>query len=332
MTVTDTPPTAAVPRVVAVVVAYDRRELLMECLTALGGQTHALERIVVVDNASSDGTSEAARKHAARPDVVTLPRNTGGAGGFAAGIAHALEHYDPQWVWLMDDDTIPAATALSELLRVSDEYEGPVRVLGSRAVWTDGQEHPMNTPRRRPRVGWKASMRASMIGAVPVRTSSFVSMLVRADAVRHFGLPIADYFIWNDDFEYSARLLHSGVGLHVPTSIVEHRTKVFGSTDADPGARFYYEVRNKIWLFAHARDFGLLDYLAYAGSSAVRWVRTVLRSSDKLGLAKAGLRGVRDGIATNPRPTTEVLADLGTVSDDVAAIQAAAFAGGGGRG
>ena len=107
----------------------------------------------------------------------------------------------------------------------------------------------MNTPRQKPFVSRDERIAAARHGGIAIRSTSFVSMLVRADVVREVGLPIADYFIWNDDFEYSTRALRGRRGIHVPASVVVHKTKVLGSTDADPGPRFYYEVRNKLWMF-----------------------------------------------------------------------------------
>src|SRR5690606_8019620 len=105
------------PRVVAVVVAFNRRELLAEALDALAVQTTPPSAVVVVDNASTDGSAELARTHPVGADVVALERNTGGAGGFAAGIARALARHRPEWLWLMDDDTVPTSSALAELVR-----------------------------------------------------------------------------------------------------------------------------------------------------------------------------------------------------------------------
>src|SRR5690554_7554985 len=137
-------------RVVAVVVAYNRRDLLVEALAALSAQTLPLHAVVVVDNASEDGSGDAVREVAPYADLVTLPRNTGGAGGFAVGMARALEQHDPTWLWLMDDDTIPTETAAAELVAAAESQPG-VTIAGSRVVWTDGQDHPMNTPREKPR-------------------------------------------------------------------------------------------------------------------------------------------------------------------------------------
>ncbi|MDF2805077.1 MAG: glycosyl transferase [Cellulosimicrobium sp.] len=310
-------------RITAVVVAYDRRDLLVEALDALAAQTRPLDEVVVIDNASHDDSAVVAAAHPVGAEVLTLARNTGGAGGFAAGIAHAVAR-GADLVWLMDDDTIPTPTALAELLAARDAYPGPVALLGSRVVWHDGRDHPMNTPRRRPGASAEQIAHAREAGALPVRSSSFVSMLVDSRAIRHHGLPVADYFIWNDDFEYSARLLRRGTGLHVPASVVEHRTKTFGATDADPGARFYYEVRNKLWMLLWSRALSPAERVLYLGASLRRWVRTFLRSSDRGTLREAGARGLRDGLTTRPRSTEAVLAGLGPVSEDVAVVDASA--------
>lgn len=309
-------------RVVAVVVAYNRRDLLLEALDALGAQSRALDAVVVVDNASDDDSAAVAREHPAATDVLQLESNTGGAGGFAVGLAHAVESLDADLVWLMDDDTIPTPSALAELLRARDAYDGPVAVLGSRVVWHDGRDHPMNTPRTRPGATGAQIAAARDAGATPVRSSSFVSMLVDARAVRFHGLPVADYFIWNDDFEYSARLLRHGTGLAVPGSVVEHRTRTFGSTDADPGERFYYEVRNKVWMLTRSSALGPGERVLYAGASVRRWARTFARSERRDVLLRAGGRGLRDGVLRRPRPTRQVLEGVGPGADDVAALVA----------
>ena len=138
--------------VVAVVVTWNRRQLLEEALAALTVQSHGLQAIVVVDNASDDGTPGLLASQTGL-DVVRLETNTGGAGGFAVGIERALTH-EPDLVWLLDDDTIPTPDAARELVRVWQEYADPAgrpaAVLASKVVWTDGRDHPMNTPRRKP--------------------------------------------------------------------------------------------------------------------------------------------------------------------------------------
>jgi GT2 family glycosyltransferase len=298
-------------RVVAVVVTWNRRELLAESLAALRGQSRPPAEIVVVDNASDDGTAELLDGEGDL-QVVRLTANTGGAGGFAAGIERALTH-DPDLVWLLDDDTVPTATAAEHLVAAWEAYPGPERprVLASRVVWTDGRDHPMNTPRSRPGVRAAELAAARSIGAVPVRSASFVSIMCDAAVVRERGVPVADYFLWNDDFEYSTRLIRGGTGLAVPASVVVHKTRVFGSTDADPGERFFYEVRNKVWLFTRSPGLTTSEKLLYGGSTLRRWTRTVARSSDRATLLRGLGTGLAAGLRRGPRSTGAVLAAAG---------------------
>ncbi|KQQ95866.1 glycosyl transferase [Leifsonia sp. Leaf325] len=308
-------------RVVAVIVAYNRSELLREAIEALLGQKRAVQAIVVVDNASTDDTAAVVATFGAAVDLVSLDRNTGGAGGFAVGMARALQHHRPDWLWIMDDDTIPTATALEALLAAVDGSD--LVVAGSRVVWTDGQDHPMNTPRRKPFVSAVESEQAGSRGNLPVRSTSFVSMFARADVVREVGLPIADYFIWNDDFEYSTRLLRGRRGVFVPDSVVVHKTKVLGSTDVDPGPRFYYEVRNKLWMLRHSQSLSGGEKLLYGASSVRRWIRTAARSSDRSVLGDGFRRGWRDGFSTRPRANGDALAGFDGASADVVAVERA---------
>ncbi len=300
------------PRVVAVVVTWNRRELLEESLAALHAQTLPPVEIVVVDNASTDGTADLLDAAADGLDVVRLTRNTGGAGGFAAGIERALTHH-PDLVWLLDDDTVPTATAAERLAAAWSTYEGARRpaVLASRVIWTDGRDHPMNTPRAKPGVSAAEARAAASVGCVPVRSASFVSIMCDADVVRERGLPVADYFLWNDDFEYSTRLIRGRAGLYCPHSVVVHKTKTFGSTDADPGERFFFEVRNKVWLFTRSNGLTPGEKALYGGATLRRWGRTFVRSGDRATLARGLGKGLVAGIRTRPRANGAVLAEAG---------------------
>ncbi len=297
----------SLPLITAVVVTWNRCDLLAESLRAVQTQTTAPSRIVVVDNASDDGTAELLSGTFADIDVVTTKSNTGGAGGFAIGLSMALD--EPcDAMWLMDDDTVPKPDALATLLGAREGYRaGAPALVASRVLWTDGRDHPMNTPRAKPGVRGDEVAAAAEVGCIPIRSASFVSVLVDAQLVRERGLPIADYFLWNDDFEFTTRLTRGRRGLYCPESVVVHKTRSFGSTDADPGERFYFEVRNKIWLFGRSRGLSVGEKAVYGGSTLRRWVRTVARSVDRRTLLRAARRGLSDGIRTRPRPTAEVI-------------------------
>lgn len=299
--------------VAAVVVTHDRRDLLGEALSALAAQRRPPDRTIVVDNASSDGTAAMVAECFPDADLLVLPRNTGGAGGFSAGLARALSG-GAGLVWLLDDDTVPRPEALGELLAArarATADDGPPALVASRVVWTDGRDHPMNTPRRKPRATAAESRVAAAAGCVPIRSASFVSVLVDAAAVRERGLPVADYFLWNDDFEFTTRLLRGRRGLLCPDSVVVHKTRGFGGADADPGDRFFFEVRNKIWLFTGSRGLAPAERALYAGSTLRRWARTFAGSSDRTVLRRALLRGLKDGFTSRPQPTPALLREIG---------------------
>ncbi len=307
--------------VAAVVVTWNRRDLLVDSLAAVIGQDPAPARVVVVDNASTDGTSELVAQRFPTVELITCTTNTGGAGGFALGVAAALDATtgpSVDAVWLMDDDTIPQPGALAALVAARESYAvepggpaGPPVLVASRVEWVDGREHPMNTPRVKPGVSAGERAAAAAVGCLPVRTASFVSILIDAARVRQVGLPVADYFLWNDDFEYSARLVRGRRALACPASVVRHHTKVFGGTDVDPGPRFYYEVRNKAWTFTRSPALSPSERVLYGGSTLRRWARTLVRSSDRGTLVRGLGRGLRDGLS-RPRRTRDVLADAVT--------------------
>ena len=300
------------PRVVAVVVTWNRRELLRESLAAVTFQTTPPAAVVVVDNASTDGSADLVTAEFPAADLLMLSRNVGGAGGFAAGVRQAVFTHHADLVWLLDDDTVSQPGALAALLSARAAYGLPApALLASRVVWTDGRDHPMNTPREKPRVGHPERAAAARVGCVAIRSASFVSVLVDAEQVRSRGLPLADYFLWNDDFEFTTRLLRGRRGLYCPASTVVHKTRTFGSTDADPGERFYFEVRNKLWLFGRSHGLTPVEKALFGGSTLRRWARTYRASSDRATLRRAMRRGLADGVRTRPRPTETVLAEAG---------------------
>ncbi len=305
-------------RVVAVVVTYNREHLIGECIDALAAQSHKLAGVIVVDNASTDSSGRVADEHPIGATVLHLNRNVGGAGGFTAGMAHAMLTMNPDFLWIMDDDTIPFATALEELLATESKLDVHASVLSSTAVWTDGAVHPMNSARTRLRTSAAELTRFAEAGARPIRTASFVSALIRADDVRRHGLPWADYFIWSDDFEYTGRLLKHSHGFNVDASRVEHRTATFAGAQDNPGNRLYFDVRNKIWAL-RSGSFSPVEAVLYGVSTALAWAKTTLRTRGSL--VPIAIRGLRDAVLTAPRPSDQVLKADPARAEELRAIQ-----------
>jgi GT2 family glycosyltransferase len=284
---------APTERVCAVVVTYNRSALLREALAALGASTRPPDHVLVVDNASTDGTPEIVRAEFPAAEVLTLPTNQGGAGGFHEGMKHATEAgYD--WLWLMDDDTIVRPDALEQLLAGRAHFDGaPPRLLASKVVWDDGKLHPMNyvMPRLMNPNGLIDSVEDRMM---EIRFGTFVSMLIHRGAVEAHGLPHKHFFIWSDDIEYTARVLRDGHGYLVPASVAHHKTATAHTAmDAAPG-KFYFAVRNGIYTVRGDAFDGQekVSHLAFVVLSSIKYLAKH-HSGEALA---AVLRGARDGV------------------------------------
>lgn len=287
--------------IVTVVATRNHRDMLAECLGGVLAQKFAPDVVIVVDSASTDGTADMVRRDFPDVTLQELPEDKGRAGAFAAGMAFALK-LGARHIWMLGDAAIAEPDALESLVAVA---EGATLVT-SRVVWTDGRDHPMNTPRVKPWASAAELAHAARVGCLPIRSASFVSVLIDADAVRRRGLPIADYFMRNEDFEFTTRLLRRNVGLLSNESVVTHKTARFAETDLDP-ERFFYEVRNKIWLFTRSHGLALWEKPLYAGATLRRWLRTIRKSPDRAVLRGELRRGLRAGFRTRPRSNEEVL-------------------------
>jgi rhamnopyranosyl-N-acetylglucosaminyl-diphospho-decaprenol beta-1,3/1,4-galactofuranosyltransferase len=295
----------AAPRsIAAIIVTYNRVRLLEECLLAVSRQTRAPDMVIVIDNASTDDTPAMLTTWAGRlPRLVVarMPRNLGGSGGFSQGmrLSHAAG-MDAHW--LFDDDTIPDPHCLAELLAGCTPPTGQrVDIAASRVDWTDGRAHPMNV------VGFKYGfdretfLDMSAHGLLSIRCCTFVSCLVRDEAVVASGLPISDFFLWCDDIEYTNRILKDRIGVLCPRSLAVHKTaQCYSTLDAAP-QRFFYHVRNQWWmirksdaLLPHERFSALCFYLV----SLVRYA--VFRQRLRPSACWWILKGLVQGICRRP--------------------------------
>ena len=284
--------------VCAMVVTHDRKELLTACLDAIAGQTRPPDRVIVVDNASTDGTPELLRERAPGVETVRLDENLGSSGGFHAGLA-AAHATGAEWAWIMDDDTIPTPTALERLLAAQPPPGRPhPLLLASRVEWSDGTLHPMNQPvlRREPDL----YVEAAAHGLLPIRTATFPSLLVHREAIERYGLPRAHYFIWGDDWEYTSRILRREPrGYVVPDSIAEHRTRVAHTAVTEGGPKYYFHARN--WLFMmRSGSFGPGEKVSLAfwlAGSVLAYLRANRASPESL---RTLWRAFRDGLGPEP--------------------------------
>lgn len=246
---------------VAVVVTYNKLNLLKECLQHLLNLKKYIYRIVVVNNASTDNTAKFLNAIAVEQpilDIINEESNLGGAAGFNHGIKRAMQ-LKADTVWVMDNDCIVSKSTISSLVKAKRDLESndvEWGVLASNVRWIDGSAALMNIPKLSR--FWNENRFPNLIR---LEHSSFVSMFINAQAIKEVGYPIADFFIWGDDAEYSKRIADRYPSYCVTDSIATHKMannqKVNILTDSkDRLPRYFYDVRNNFYM---SRKSGIKD-------------------------------------------------------------------------
>ena len=227
-------------KISAVVVTHNRLQLLEQVLQALKTQNFLLNEIIVVNNCSTDGTNEWLEN---QTGIVNIHQpNTGGSGGFYTGIELATRR-GCDYIWVMDDDTICEAETLTTLVLKLAMVQSSIGFIGSKCVWVDGKPHYMNIPDIKPSFNKTIPFNSyDEYHILLTESSSFVSLLINAEAVRKVGLPYKEFFIWGDDQEYTRRITKAGyLGLYCMDSIVLHKTPVNYFPD------FYTDNVKNLW-------------------------------------------------------------------------------------
>jgi|ERR1017187_4277344 GT2 family glycosyltransferase len=298
--------------VAAIVVTYNRKEWLVECLQALRVQSQPVARIYIIDNASTDGTADLLDVYGfmtdAQCEYIRMEKNTGGAGGFHAGLSRAFTA-GYEWFWLMDDDVEPFQDALGKLLSYQDRsgcIHGRRRnVDGTPVLWGYHFDPHTVTTTQICDLLFECNQEVQV-----VNVGCFEGMLIRRDVVAQIGFPKADLFICGDDTYYGYLASHVTPVLYVNVfslrrkrSVETRESRLLRREIYKVGSLTqYYFQRNR---FLIARSIGSHSF-SFARASLVTLVKTMLWELMFFGSPKgalAALRGFIDGVkyfATNP--------------------------------
>lgn len=225
--------------IAAVVLAFSRFEYMQKLISALRAQTHPPDEIIVVYQGPRD---DIAQWLATQPDLHVVRRgNEGSAGGFCFGIEESLRR-GHRWTWTFDDDAVPEPTALEELVRCPGFGKPDTVFLASRIVDRNGRTYMSPGPADANL--WYGSVLRDR--CIEVVGACWVGVLVNSDAVRRYGLPIAEFFLCEEDLEFTTRLARHGRAFcPIESVIVHYQEPVF-----DPfGKEFIknaYATRNRI--------------------------------------------------------------------------------------
>lgn len=290
------------PKIAAVIVTYNRLEMLKDAIEAIKVQT-LKPRVIVINNGSTDGTQE----YLNQTEGITVinQENIGGAGGFYTGMKYACENcFD--FVWVMDDDVLPATNALEVLYKDYMTLSATTNVgfLCSRVFSTSGEIANVPVIDLKPNsTGYADWGKYLDKGIIRVESATFVSVFVPSQIIKEVGLPYKEFFIWGDDTEFTRRITNSSyyAFLSGKSTIVHRRVggalilKTF--TDRNRIRMYRFSVRNNIFII---RKFDSTKTL-------LRNIYSYLMMSLKLMLLghfiKAGvvLKGLWQGLFLNPK-------------------------------
>ncbi|RYY49504.1 MAG: glycosyltransferase [Chitinophagaceae bacterium] len=244
-------------KVIAVVVTYNRQQLLSECIDALRSQTRRPDTIFVVNNGSTDNT-EAWLK--SQNDISFISQgNTGSAGGFYTAIEYAFKN-GYTWTWCMDDDGYPKNDALEELLNADN---GEMKLLNCAVLdKEDKTSFVWNTGSYKKHTEVKEDVIAGV-------AHPFNGTLLHRKIVERVGLPKASFFLWGEETEYYYRItkINNIKPYTITKSIHYHpatRFTVKGDWDHPTGWKMYYYVRNRFPVLKAKFNNRVLGFLAYA--------------------------------------------------------------------
>ena len=260
----------------AIVVTYNRKELLLRCLHAIIKQTQPVTAIFIVDNASTDGTYDLLKANnfvsdtPLQEEAVTkrqlgnitcyylqLKKNTGGAGGFHSGLKGAFELEEFEYFWMMDDDGYPSENCLEEQFKYADMYDYVMPVSVDIENF-DLLSWPVRLKNGKKTINYD-KLRTSWEEIMP-HIFPFNGSLLTRKLVAAVGYPKKELFIWGDEYEHYERCREKGfkpvtimnAEFYHPANKMSYEPILFGLynvpyTDVD--WRFICLIRNATYLY-----------------------------------------------------------------------------------
>lgn len=230
----------------AIIVTYNRIELLKECIDCCYQQSLSFENIVVINNASTDGTKEYLKELELEKDnikCITLNENIGGAGGFYTGIKEILE-YDIDYVLLIDDDAMICENYIDTINNYIQICKLPAysgTVMCDDKIQYDHRKYLYKNYKL-----LESKDNDYMKKFFDYDISTFCGVVIDVKIIKKIGLPEKDFFIWFDDFEYSLRLNVYGKIRNINSIYLNHKTKL--NQVQSYNWKSYYGLRNELYI------------------------------------------------------------------------------------
>lgn len=271
-------------KIIIVVVTHNRKSILKQCLLSLLAQSQLPDLIIIVDNASTDGTEEMIQKEFSNHPLlayVNLGANLGGAGGFHFGSKLAIEK-GADWVCLMDDDCLPHKDCIKKLMmninNKKNIYSPIVLSIEDKKTTLWGIKARVNTGNRE------------------VVTLPFNGFLIHRESIKELDFPEKDFFIYGDDTEYNLRAKSSGRKIIMVTgSVMYHPYR-----NMLKGLNILKMFKSKIWVYYKLRN-AIIIYKRYKYVSANQVLMFLFSLlfyilTLKLQFIKLWFEGLKDGL------------------------------------
>lgn len=239
--------------IAAIIVTFNRKELLAECLMAIGRQVYKPNVAYIIDNASTDGTEEWIQengydgiKEELEFRYIRLTGNIGGAGGFYMGLKMAYEANDKfDAFWVMDDDGIADPEQLLNLTKhlAERDYISPMVVSkeDQKRISFGGSPLIQDFVRK-----------ANEHGLIEKLAFPFNGILYSRHLIEVVGYPIKELFIWGDEINYNLRCINKGF---YPVVVVD--AVHIHPMDRQPREKLY----GKIYLIVPPQEWKLYCYV-----------------------------------------------------------------------
>lgn len=244
---------ACYPSISIVIVTWNKRHDVINLLDSLLPIAGDDIRVIVVDNASTDGSVEAIKKHPLSVTLLENLENLGGTGGFNTGIRYALENFEQDYIWLLDNDAEVKPDTLEKLVSVM-EADNSIGIAGScildaadrGLIVETGGYVDERTATWKPHLRYQPHSLYSGSSPVDVDYVPACSALVRKDVFDAIGIMDERYFLHWDDVDFGRAATEAGFRVvAVFDSMVHH-----GTEKGYSNAVLYFDVRNSLLFLA----------------------------------------------------------------------------------
>lgn len=294
------------PLVYVVLLNWERPVDTAECIESLAKSHYENQRIVVVDNGSSDGSAQRLRQQF--PDVCLLETgaNLGFAGGMNKGIAFALDN-GADFALLLNNDAVVDQDMLRQLVnaaRIRPEYG----ILGPTVLFYNDRDRIWYTGGRRYWY-WPAIVslhphvsEPGVIAVIPVDVVSGCGMLISRSVIESVGLFDTMFFMYYEDSDFCLRAREKGYRVgYVPLARMWH--KVSSSTIDDIPTRIYMRTKSKaIFYKRYARGLATITTWPFIMSSAI-WSVSQYTWTGRTSQLKHYLSGLICGLSQGTLPS-----------------------------